>query len=136
LTTFIDHRPYPGRASPYERPTTDQINPDGLSIHPHGRGRSHTREDDRRPTIAKKVLDDPPAKTEKTKVESGGLGPLHPNTSRRIAVYRDLHAGGYLRQASQNLLLNLYSLVKERRNGKPSRNGHDRFEADHALIVE
>jgi hypothetical protein len=82
------------------------------------------------------VLDDPPAKTEKTKMKSGGLSPLHPNTSRRIAVYRDLHAGGYLRQASQNLLLNLYSLVKERRNGKPSRNGHDRFEADHALIVE
>lgn len=31
LTTFIDHRPCPGGASPYERPTTDQINPDGLS---------------------------------------------------------------------------------------------------------
>jgi hypothetical protein len=32
LTTFIDHRPHPGGASPYERPTTDQINFDGLLL--------------------------------------------------------------------------------------------------------
>ena len=99
LTTFIDHRPYPGRASPYERPIMGQINTRRASncssplshrqVLP-GCGTKATRA---RP-YAKKVLDDLPAKTEKTKVTSGGLGPRHPNTSRKIAVYRDLPRRG------------------------------------------
>ena len=118
LTTFIDHRPYPGRASPYERPTTDQINPDGLSIRlasmaeatPARRPTSDNRQKGARRSSGQDRKDQ---WSEKTTAYAGGLGPRTPNTSRRIAVYRDLHAGGYLRQASQNLLLNLYSLVKE-----------------------
>ena len=66
--------------------------------------------------IAKKVLDDLPAKTEKTKTPAGGLSPqtpkYKPGESQSIETCPapgDTDAT----QASQNLLLNLYSLVKE-----------------------
>jgi hypothetical protein len=66
--------------------------------------------------IAKKVLDDLPAKTEKTKAHAGGLSPRMPKYKPEDrSLSRPAHAGGYQHaQASQNLLLNLYSLVKER----------------------
>jgi hypothetical protein len=70
----------------------------------------------------------PPAKTED-----------HANASRgdRSLFCRGARLGGYRRtHLSINLLLNLYSLVKEHRSGKPPRNEHDRLEADHARIVK
>jgi hypothetical protein len=79
------------------------------------------------------VLDDLPAKTEKTKAHAGGLSPRMPKYKPEDrSLSRPALLGDTSTQASQNLLLNLYSLVKEHRNGKPSRNEHDRFEADHA----
>ena len=79
------------------------------------------------------MLDDLPAKTEKTKVPAGGLSPQTPKYKPEDrSLSRPATPGDTDMQASQNLLLNLYSLVKERRNGKPSRNEHDRFEAGHA----
>ena len=141
LTTFIDHRPYPGRISPYKRSTMDQINLTGfcLLIAPNAAFATPTR---LAPVLRQKGArrssgqDRKDQWSEKTTVHTGGLSPHTPNTSRRIAVYRDLPNGGYHQQASQNLLLNLYSLVKEHPGSKPLGNEHDRFEADHALIVE
>jgi hypothetical protein len=79
------------------------------------------------------VLDDLPAKTEKTKTSAGGLSPpMSKYKPEDRSLSKPAPQGDTSGQASQNLLLNLYSLVKERRNGKPSRNEHDRFEAGHA----
>jgi hypothetical protein len=119
LTTFIDHRPPPGQGGgrTNDRRRVRSII-DGLltcsSPHPIT-GTARYREGRLAPvSYAKKVLDDLPAKTEKTVACRGGFKPAaRRNTSRKIAVYRGLPAGGYRPQASQNLLLNLYSLVKE-----------------------
>jgi len=63
---------------------------------------------------AKKVLDDLPAKTEKTKVPAGGLSPQTPKYKPEDrSLSKPAPKGDTSGQASQNLLLNLYSLVKE-----------------------
>jgi len=65
------------------------------------------------------VLDDLPAKTEKTKVPAGGLSPQTPKykpedrSLSRPATPGDTRIGSII-----NLLLNLYSLVKEHRIAK------------------
>ena len=60
------------------------------------------------------MLDDLPAKTEKTKVPAGGLSPQTPKYKPEDrSLSRPATPGDTSTQASQNLLLNLYSLVKE-----------------------
>jgi hypothetical protein len=104
--------------APYERPTTDQIN-------------SLLWDSPPRPVLpvaatiplAKKVLDDSPAKTEKTlPPRSAGTDHGKPN-ARESRILRDPAPPGDTGNARglQNLLLNLYSLVKEHRCGKPRR---------------
>jgi hypothetical protein len=73
-----------------------------------------TTSDARARLIAKKVLDDLPAKTEKTKAHAGGLSPRMPKYKPEDrSLSRPATLGDTSTQASQNLLLNLYSLVKE-----------------------
>ena len=76
--------------------------------------------------LAKKVPDDPPAKTEKTLSRPpAGTGNRKPNAGES-RILRGLHRAGDKKcpaRGLQNLLLNLYSLVKEHRRGKPRRKG-------------
>jgi hypothetical protein len=99
LTTFIDHRPYPGRISPYRRPTMDQINSTGFCslTAPDAAFATPTR---LAPVIRQKGArrssgqDRKDQWSEKTTVHAGGLSPRAQNTSRRIAVYRNLPGRG------------------------------------------
>jgi hypothetical protein len=60
------------------------------------------------------VLDDLPAKTEKTKTSAGGLSPpMSKYKPEDRSLSKPAPQGDTSGQASQNLLLNLYSLVKE-----------------------
>jgi hypothetical protein len=98
LTTFIDHRPYPGRVSPYERPIMGQINTRRASNCSSLASRSgycpQRKTSDSRPSIRQKGARRSSGQDRKDQVQMGGLSPHAPNTSRKIAVYRSLHHRG------------------------------------------
>jgi hypothetical protein len=119
LTTFIDHRLPQGMRATYERPTMGQIisrRASACSRPTQSPLLKVTASDAHARLIAKKVLDDSPAKTEKTKAPAGGLSPpipkYKPGESQSIETC-PAPGDTSATQASQNLLLNLYSLVKE-----------------------
>ena len=120
-TAGHDVRPRPSRGRAGDGTNdrqTDQIQDDPR--HDPAHANYSTRTQPLTVALAKKVLDDPLAKTEdQTK----------PNARRSQFLSRPPH-GGSVRVTSQNLLLNLYSLVKELRSGKPLRyKRRRRFEA-------
>jgi hypothetical protein len=100
LTTFIDHRPYPGRVSPYERPTMGQINLDGLltcSSPP-----SHTRycllqnRSDSRPSIRQKGARRSSGQDRKDQGTRGGFKSARAKIQAgRSQSIEACHAGGY-----------------------------------------
>jgi hypothetical protein len=139
LTTVTDPRPVSGQETGRtNRPATGPINSHAAVRDPpsptHARRsyrpvvREPRRVNHAHRSRQKGARRSPPAKTED-----------HANASRgdRSLFCRGARLGGYRRtHLSINLLLNLYSLVKEHRSGKPPRNEHDRLEADHARIVK
>jgi len=125
---------------PYEPPATDQINHDHEVTRRTVRGRYSLARGRRDPRLVRqKGARRPPAKTEKTMSPPPRPKPrAAENPMPGVAdLARPAHAGGYRRPGLQNLLLNLYSLVKEHSTPtrRSSRKRPDRFEAGQALIV-
>src|SRR4051812_44243670 len=107
---------------PYEPPITDQINHDREVTRRHARGRYSLARGRSTPCLARqKGARRPPAKTEKTmsppQAEARGG---KPNAGGRGSC-EACHRGGYRDAGLQNLLLNLYSLVKEHPTSTRSR---------------
>ena len=97
---------------PYEPPATDQINHDREVTRPPTR---YSLAWTLRAPLAKKVLDDPRPKRKRPCLRRQDRSPAggKPNAGGRGSC-EACHRGGYRDAGLQNLLLNLYSLVKER----------------------
>ena len=101
LTTFIDHRPYPGRVSPYERPIMGQINiRDGLltcSSPPLLRGYCPLRsKGDSRPSIRQKGARRSSGQDRKDQGARGGFKSANTKIQAgRSQSIETCHAGGY-----------------------------------------
>ena len=100
---------------PYEPPATDQINHDH-EVTPESPGRYSLARTTRSRLVRQKGARRPPAKTEKTLSPPARPKPGGRKTKcRGSRILRGLlHTGDTVRPGLQNLLLNLYSLVKER----------------------
>jgi len=120
LTTFIDHRLHPGRMNTYERPTMGQIISDGLLL-AHVRPAATTIKSDRirrsRPSYRQKGARRSSGQDRKDQGIHGGFKSMNTQiqAGRSQSIETCTRRGIPATQASQNLLLNLYSLVKEHR---------------------